>query len=106
MLNLALVKDLTLIYPLVYLNLSDFGCRTGSLTSFLHTFRVFCFLYTSHMSHGRVTLCEVTNRWWCRAEIALSESLSANRALQVSCVQRPGPDVVSLQCVPPSFHFY
>lgn len=75
MLNLALVKDVTLIYCLVYLNLSDFESRTGSLTSFMHTFRVFCF---SHMSHGRVSLCEVTNRWWHRAEIAL---LSQNHSL-------------------------
>lgn len=107
MLNLALVKDLTLIYRLVYLNLSDFESRTGSLAGFMHTFRVFCFLYTSHMSHGHVALCEVTNRWWRRAEIDLLSQNHSLRKLQTPASlvsRRPGSDVVSVQCVPPSFH--
>lgn len=107
MVNLALVKDSTLIYRLVYSNLSGFESRTGSLTDFMHTFGVFRFLYTSHMSNGRVALCEVTHRWWHSAEIAwLSDALSVNfRPLQVSCVQRPSLDVVLCQCGPNLFIF-
>lgn len=78
MLNLASLYDQTAIYHYFSQIFLTSGAGQALQQVLMHAFRVFSSLHTSHASHGRVALCEVTNRRWCRAEIALLSQNHSN----------------------------
>lgn len=81
-----------------------------SALSIWHTSTVFCFPWTSHMSHRCHSACKVTNQSRHHTEItfSLSKSLRANfKLLQLrSCCQRLSNDVTFFYSTIPSFHHH